>query len=186
MPVRDPAAARIGWRLVPAGAKRPTMACTICHADVHLGQVGADCERCHAVAAAKFAASRFSHDAGKFPLTGKHTTAECVKCHPMETATFPAGPGTAKRLSPTSTECLTCHNDPHLGQVDSRCQTCHVTTWFKILSYRHPGLESLFGVANHDTLPCRSCHKTETGQFPAGRGTAMRLKVGRTCVECHP
>lgn len=36
---------------------------------------------------------------------------------------------------------------------------------------------------------CRSCHtdchKKETGTFPAGAGTAIRFRVGTTCVACH-
>ena len=162
------------------------MACGSCHADVHLGQVGPACERCHSVDAAKFAPVRFNHDAGAFPLTGKHRTTACAKCHPTDTGAFPAGTGTSRRIKPASAECVSCHRDPHLGQVSARCQSCHTTAWFTLLSYRHTGLDTLFGVATHDTLPCRRCHKIETGQFPAGRGTAVRLKIGRTCIECHP
>jgi hypothetical protein len=186
VPAGDLPAGRTGLRVLPAGSKTPSTACAGCHPDVHLGQLGAACERCHAIDAAKFAPARFSHESGAFPLTGRHRTTDCVKCHPSETGTFPSGTGTSRRVKPVSAQCRSCHKDPHMGQVDPRCETCHVTTWFKILTYRHPGLENLFGVANHDALPCRSCHKMETGQFPAGQGTAMRLKVGRTCVECHP
>jgi hypothetical protein len=169
-----------------AAAKPPSMACARCHADPHLGQVGGDCERCHAIDAAKFAPVKFSHATGRFPLTGKHGPLPCAKCHPSQTAAFPAGTGTATRLAPLSPECASCHKDPHLGQVDARCASCHATETFKLASYTHSGLDSVFGVATHSRLPCKSCHKTETGQFPAGRGTALRLKVGRTCLECHP
>jgi len=175
-----------GKPAVSRRAAAPAMLCGACHADVHLGQVGPACERCHTVAAARFAAARFSHEAGAFPLTGKHGALDCAKCHATETATFPAGPGTARRLKPVSAECRACHKDPHLGQADVRCAACHSTASFRLLSYRHRGLEDLFGVGSHAKLPCRSCHKTETGQFPAGRGTAIRFKPGRTCLECHP
>ena len=163
----------------------PLMACSACHEDVHLGQVGASCNRCHAVEAARFAPARFSHGATRFPLTGKHLALQCVKCHPSETRAFPAGQGTAKRLVPTSSECEGCHKDPHLGQADRRCATCHSTASFTVATYAHPGQEYLFGVATHDRLPCGSCHKTETRQYPAGFGTALRLKVGRACKDCH-
>jgi hypothetical protein len=161
------------------------MACASCHADIHLGQLGTACERCHVIDAPKFAPAQFSHERGRFPLTGKHKGAECVKCHPNETRVFPAGNGTARRFSPMSGECQTCHKDPHLGQTDSRCDTCHTPVSFRILVYAHRGLESFF-TGYHATLACRSCHKTETGQFPAGQGTAIRFKVGRTCRACHP
>ena len=166
-------------------ARKPSTACSTCHADVHLGQVGTACDRCHAVEAARFAPTRFSHEAGAFPLAGKHRTAECAKCHPSETAAFPAGAGTARRLSPVSRECLSCHKDPHLGQVDAACSTCHSTATFKVPVYPHRGQELMYSVAGHDRLACRSCHKPVTGQFPAGRGTTLLFKVGRTCLDCH-
>jgi hypothetical protein len=170
----------------PARATVPSMACGSCHADPHFGQVGVACERCHTTDAAKFAPARFSHDAAPFQLTGKHKPLACAKCHPSETAVFPAGSGTAKRLAPVSRECAACHKDPHLGQVDSRCAACHSPETFQVTSYAHQGLDNVFGTATHARLPCRSCHKKETGQFPAGHGTAVRLRVGRTCLECHP
>jgi hypothetical protein len=170
----------------PDRAKPPSMTCSGCHADVHLGQLGAACDRCHAVDAVRFAPSRFSHDSGRFKLTGKHQAVACVKCHPSEAGAFPAGPGTAKRFNPVSNECGTCHKDPHLGQVETRCATCHATATFKISAYEHKGLDFVFSVATHSRLPCKSCHKTETGQFPAGSGTTIRFKVPRTCVGCHP
>jgi hypothetical protein len=173
--------------VAPAKAKTPSMACSACHSDAHLGQVGTACERCHAIDAARFAASRFSHQAAAFRLSGRHATLECVKCHPSETAAFPAGAGTAKRLKPVSNECRTCHKDPHLGQVDLGCATCHLTTTFSVPGYEHRGLDAIFAVASHARLPCRSCHKKETAQFPAGRGAAIRFKgLGKTCLECHP
>ena len=121
-----------------------------------------------------------------FKLAGKHATAPCLKCHPSQTAAFPSGTGTAKRLRPVDAECKTCHQDPHLGQVEGSCARCHAPSTFKLATFTHVGLENLMGVASHSRLPCKSCHKTVTGQFPAGRGTAMRFKVGRTCLECHP
>ena len=166
-------------------AKAPSTACTSCHADVHLGQVGTACESCHTVEAPKFAPLRFSHDRTAFALNGKHRTAECAKCHVSETRAFPAGTGTARRFKPMPAACGSCHKDPHLGQADSRCETCHVTTSFRLLAYTHRGLEDFFG-GFHGRLPCKSCHPTETGQFPAGYGTTIRLKVGRTCRSCHP
>lgn len=186
--VRATEGARPLTGIPPRGSRGtpPLMTCTACHADVHLGQVGASCDRCHSTEAAKFAPERFSHDKGPFPLTGKHRAIDCVKCHPSETATFPSGVGVAKRLQPVATDCLACHRDPHLGQVDQHCPACHATTTFAILTFTHRGLERFFGDANHGDLPCQSCHKKVTGQFPAGVGTAIRFKVGRTCADCHP
>jgi hypothetical protein len=170
----------------PPATPRPSMACSACHADVHLGQLESACDRCHDLNAAKFGPAKFSHDTAAFALDGRHKALPCAKCHATESGVFPAGAGSARRFRPVSRECAACHRDPHLGQVDTRCADCHTAETFRLTSYAHRGLEAIFGVATHDRLPCRSCHKTETAQFPAGRGTAMRLKVGRTCLECHP
>ena len=88
------------------------------------------------------------------------------------------------KLRPMSGECMACHKDPHLGQVEARCETCHSTETFRITAYTHRDLERFFA-GSHGKLPCERCHKTETGQFPAGQGTAVRLKVGRACLACH-
>jgi hypothetical protein len=181
----DIQAARAGLPAIPPRAQKPATACSACHADPHLGQLGSACDRCHAITAAKFAAARFNHDATKFALAGRHKAIECVKCHPSETRAFPAGTGTAKRLTAMATDCRSCHKDPHLGQVDSQCGTCHTASSFKLLAYTHRGMDDFF-TGFHGRLACRSCHKTETGQFPAGPGTAMRFKIGRTCAACHP
>ncbi|PYR01209.1 MAG: hypothetical protein DMF96_00810 [Acidobacteria bacterium] len=165
-------------------AKAPLMECASCHADVHLGQVGLACERCHAIDGVKFAAGRFSHERSQFPLTGKHQSTECAKCHLTETRAFPSGTGTAMRLHPVDNRCQACHKDPHLGQVDAECQTCHDTATFAMSTYTHRGMEDFFG-GFHGRYACKECHKSETGQFPAGRGTAVRLMVGRACSACH-
>ena len=167
----------------PLMSAPPSMACASCHADVHLGQLDVSCERCHSIAGAKFAAVRFAHESSRFPLTGKHQTTECAKCHATETRTFPAAAGRATQFHPAS-ECRTCHIDPHLGQVDARCETCHSTTTFAVPTYAHGGLDEFFA-GFHGKYPCRSCHKQETRQFPAGAGTAVRFTVGRACVACH-
>jgi hypothetical protein len=166
-------------------ATNPAQTCSTCHADPHLGQLGPACDRCHTIDAPKFAASRFAHEKTTFPLSGRHGTLACVKCHPAETRVFPAGAGTATRLAATPTECQACHKDPHLGQADRACTACHTTSSFRLLAYTHRGMDDFFG-GFHGRLPCASCHKTETGQFPTGRGTAVRLKLGRTCAACHP
>jgi hypothetical protein len=168
-----------------APPKGPSMECATCHTDVHLGQVGPACERCHAVDGLRFAAVKFSHARSSFPLTGKHQSVECVKCHRTEERTFPSGSGKAMVLNPMGTQCQACHKDPHLGQIDTRCETCHQTDTFAVSKFTHRGMEDFFK-GFHGQYACAACHKTETGRFPAGQGTAMRFQVGRTCAACHP
>lgn len=168
----------------PPRAKAPSMECSSCHRDVHLGQVAKTCELCHTVEAVKFAASKFNHESSRFRLTGKHTTTNCVECHRPETRAFPSGMGTSVAYTPIAMECRACHKDPHFGQVDTRCETCHATTSFAIESYKHQGMTDFFR-GFHSKYACKDCHKAETAHFPAGQGTAVRFIVGRTCASCH-
>ncbi|MEQ1897707.1 MAG: hypothetical protein ABL971_10025 [Vicinamibacterales bacterium] len=174
---------------VPDKMLRPgtpaAMQCVSCHNDVHLGQVGAQCERCHGVEDAKFAAKKFSHEQSRYPLTGKHRQTECTKCHHEETRAFPSRTGTAVAFARIVTECAACHKDPHIGQVDLRCETCHQTASFAITPFVHKGMDDFFG-GFHRKYACKDCHKAETGTFPAGKGTTVRFLVGRTCAACHP
>jgi len=157
---------------------------------------GLECAKCHPTVSprevplarkmdgAHFAATRFSHVHAAFALTGKHETTDCTKCHRTDTRAFPAGPGTAMVLKPMDGRCQSCHADVHLGQVDTKCEACHQTSVFKLTVYTHKGLEDFFA-GFHGKYACVACHKSETGVFPAGRGTAVRLQVGRTCIACH-
>ncbi|MBS1817966.1 MAG: hypothetical protein JSU08_08560 [Acidobacteria bacterium] len=161
-------------------------ACASCHEDAHLGQEPATCETCHTITSPKFAVPGFSHARTSFALTGKHETAACAVCHKRETGQFPKGPGTAIRFSGLAHECRSCHQDVHLGQLSGACETCHATSSFTIDHYTHKDrtLSSLF-VGRHLKATCQDCHKAATTNFPAGRGTAVRFKVERTCVSCH-
>jgi 5-methylcytosine-specific restriction endonuclease McrA len=163
-------------------------ACASCHQDVHLGQEGDRCENCHSLAQPKFAASGFAHAKTSFPLTGKHAAAACSVCHKPETAAFPARRGTAIRYKGLGHECRACHEDVHLGQVPAACEACHTTQAFRIDRYRHQNarlLAASFFVGAHAVATCQACHKPSTGQFPAGRGRAVRFKVETACESCH-
>lgn len=169
----------------PVKAVAPAMACATCHRDVHLGQVSTACESCHEVRSAKFAASAFVHERTAFALTGKHQSIACVACHKPATRSFPAGNGSAVSYKPTPSACTACHKDDHLGQFPSQCESCHSTATFKIGDFKHTGMDDFFG-GFHGRYPCASCHKPENRTYPAGRGTVVRYRVGRTCGDCHP
>ena len=162
--------------------------CASCHRDPHLGQLGTTCERCHTVAAQKFAAVKFSHAAAGFQLTGKHQAVACANCHKAETGTFPAGTGTAVRYKSATgagTACSVCHKDTHLGQLGKKCELCHNIAGFTIPYYTHL-LRPEMSKGKHAPLECRACHKREEGMFPDGTGAAVRY-VGfqEGCASCH-
>jgi len=107
-----------------------------------------------------------------------------VKCHKTETRAFPAGTGAAMVLKPIDAACRACHVDVHLGQVDQKCEACHQTRAFKIFVYTHKGLEDFFAGV-HGKYACADCHKKAEGVYPAGRGVAVKFRVGRDCASCH-
>jgi hypothetical protein len=187
-PARPPSSATT--RAAPSttavtGFKTTPTACASCHQDVHLGQVGTDCQSCHSASGITFAADRFSHERATFHLTGAHQKVACEKCHKSETAAFPAGRGTAVRLAGLGTTCAACHADVHLGQVSQTCETCHSTDAFKVARYKHQSPPSGFFAGRHNSAKCVDCHKPSTGDFPAGHGTTVRFQVSTQCVACH-
>jgi len=158
------------------------LACNGCHAkdDAHQGKFGKDCAGCHQATAWKDVT--FDHSKSAFPLDGKHTGVECLKCH--------AGPGFAVAGS----TCGACHakDDAHKGQFGTDCGGCHRTTAWTDVSFDHS--KSAFPLdGKHLTLQCAQCH--DKGVF---KGTATACSachkqpathVGAfftgTCTDCH-
>ena len=161
--------------------------CASCHKDVHLGQVGARCENCHTVDAPKFALMSFQHSTTRFPLTGKHAPLRCEACHSVATQDFPAGHGTAVRLTGIGATCASCHQDPHRNELGRECQQCHSADTFSIKRYTHVNARSLraFFTGRHITA-CSACHKpsvTRTGA--AASAVLASYKTSTTCTACH-
>ena len=104
--------------------------CAGCHEDIHRGQLGNDCERCHGEQTWEPQGQVTLHERTRFPLIGVHAFTPCYRCHPgAEVGVF----------VPTDTECVTCHmsdlfnatNPPHIGlDMVDRCDRCHLPrTW---------------------------------------------------------
>lgn len=104
--------------------------CGGCHEDVHIGQLGQDCLKCHQRQTWEPIGMLAQHNRTRFPLVGVHAATACRRCH--EGAEI-------GRFKPLSTECHTCHaadlaraNNPnHIAFGWTRnCDECHVpTTW---------------------------------------------------------
>lgn len=104
--------------------------CAGCHEDIHQGQLGPNCTRCHQENTWQPQNQISLHARTRFPLVGVHASTACHRCHPgIETG----------KILPADPECLTCHqkdlaraNNPNhigLGWVD-RCNRCHLPrTW---------------------------------------------------------
>jgi hypothetical protein len=104
--------------------------CAGCHEDIHLGELGSDCVRCHHERTWEPQGQVELHRQTRFPLVGVHASTACHRCHPgAEVGDFvPANP-----------ECVTCHASDlartqvpdhfGLGWTD-RCDRCHLPrTW---------------------------------------------------------
>jgi hypothetical protein len=173
------AVARVGFATTPA-------ACASCHKDVHLGQVGAQCETCHDVAAPRFALAGFSHARTEFALTGKHESLDCASCHKVEAAQFPAGHGQTRRLTGMGTACVACHADVHRTELPQACEQCHTTERFAITQYAHRNARTLRGffTGAHAAASCAACHKPAA--VIVATGTVLpSFRTSTTCTTCH-
>jgi hypothetical protein len=76
-----------------------------------------------------------------------------------------------------SQRCLTCHEDPHAGELGTECQQCHSfpgpwkRSW---LLYDHAARARYPLAGGHAALTCSACHKA-----PPYRS------VKRECADCH-
>ena len=150
--------------------------CGSCHSDIHEGQLGRDCLRCHSTQQWKL--TGFDH--GKqtaFPLLGKHQAVadrgNCTGCHVAKD--WP------RQLKPVPTSCgaASCHkrDDKHRGSKGNDCAGCHDATGFEVARKAQSGHDltpQRFGGA-HDRLPCRTCHE----------GNQKLTGQGDMCITCH-
>jgi len=147
--------------------------CAGCHPDVHLGQLGPVCERCHAAELLTWVPREeiALHARTRFPLVGVHAGVACWACHPgYEVGIF----------TDIDVECIGCHaadlavatNPDHLAQgwIDG-CDRCHIPTSWTGAGFNHSSYP-LIGV--HAVTDCAECHP---GGIFAGTPTA--------CVDCH-
>jgi hypothetical protein len=104
--------------------------CAGCHEDIHTGELGQDCRRCHGEWTWEPQGQLELHRQTRFPLVGVHAVTPCYRCH--------AGAEVGNFL-PTDVECVTCHqsdlaratNPNHIGLGWTQgCDRCHLPrTW---------------------------------------------------------
>jgi hypothetical protein len=177
-------------------------ACADCHTDVHRGQLGRECARCHAQTAWK-PAPGFDHAKTAYPLTGSHAKVDCLKCH----AAAQVVKGTDAKGQPLPewkplphADCVSCHKDPHAGRFKGACAKCHTTEgWHTITpsGFNHD-LTRYPLRGRHAGLACEKCHdpKVPGSQKPkfalctdchsdAHAGTATLAGKAVDCASCH-
>lgn len=159
--------------------------CISCHQadDVHKGQQGSDCSRCHDELgwSAKVA---FDHGLTAFPLLGLHASVSCEECH--LTAAF----------KDADRQCAACHeaDDGHEGSLGPNCGECHNPNGWKWWRFDHDQQTSFALHGAHEDLQCGSCHRTPTeGDVNLAqschschaRDDAHSGQMGRRCDVCH-
>lgn len=147
--------------------KNTPQTCVGCHAinDVHHGQNGTDCKKCHSEKSWKTVSFDHNRDT-HFALRGSHATTDCNSCHKQ--GKFEVKLGSA---------CVDCHraDDVHKGKNGSECQQCHNERKWKDSKFNHAKDTKFALTGKHENLACESCH----------RGNVKTETLAMTCISCH-
>lgn len=151
-----------------------SMLCTSCHSDIHRGELGATCTKCHTAQNWNVPDIRQRHQQTRFPLTGRHASADCRSCH---------SGSAGKQYAGTPVACIECHRNDYVSAVNpnhrtagfsTRCTDCHsvsASSWGTGFSHE---LTRFALTGSHRAVACVDCHTQN--RF---RGTPM------TCISCH-
>jgi cytochrome b subunit of formate dehydrogenase len=158
-------------------------ACIACHADKHEGQFVASCEKCHSTAGWTAKDLKFAHEKdSSFKLTGKHESVACAKCHKPKKPDGALGTALFKGLS---SDCTSCHEDPHKKQFVSTCTQCHTTAGWtkKALIFNHDRDSKFKLESKHARISCEKCHVPTSPDKKLASALFHDLKSG--CADCH-
>jgi len=185
--------------------------CVSCHQDVHQGELGTDCTRCHSTRSfVDEARMRRAHHLTRFPLVGAHRIADCAACHP------PAAQGQPSYVN-TAIDCVACHLDDYQATTNPNhqasgfptdCQRCHApiswmparvgsflqhdTLYFPIYSGAHRGKWSTCSMChtnqnNYTEFSCLQCHEhNQTRMDDKHSGISGYSYTSQACYSCHP
>lgn len=151
----------------PSEEKKLPMDCHNCHQadDVHKGQEGKQCERCHNQRGWRVEVF-FDHDLTRFPLIGLHAVTPCEECH-LE-ATY----------KQTPSDCLSCHkpHDDHKGSLGPKCAPCHNPNGWDLWTFDHDSGTDFKLEGAHQGLQCRACHM---------KPVKAKIRQSMACSSCH-
>ncbi len=151
------------------------------------------CLACHPTGSTE---GLFDHNQSNFPLTGSHTTVDCLQCH-------------ATGFEGTPTECSACHitdfnqatNPNHVSlNIPTDCASCHTTTpdWnpasFALHNTYYPlnGAHAVIadqcvtchnGDYNNTPNTCAGCHQSDYNQTTTPSHIALNFSTN--CASCH-
>ncbi|MEW5852040.1 MAG: cytochrome c3 family protein [Myxococcota bacterium] len=153
--------------------------CISCHEDKHNGTLGGgpDCKKCHTEGFA-FQQVNFDHNTQtKYPLTGRHASVSCAKCHSTAPASYAV----------KETQCVSCHGgqDIHAGKLGNDCAKCH-TTQGGALKFNHNTMTKYALTDAHARAQCVGCHFVEkTKNDPTPQVDWTFRSQGTSCKDCH-
>lgn len=188
---------------------KPKSACLGCHEDVHQGEFGQDCARCHTARSfIDHARMARAHNITRFPLTGAHLATDCEACH------RPGGQGHLNYVN-LRIDCVACHLDDYnattnpshtAGNFSTDCTECHSpVSWraarfpnhdalfFPIFSGAHRGKwttcsECHVNPGNITQFECILCHAHSDSTNMANKhaGVSGYAFNSQACYGCHP
>lgn len=162
--------------------------CASCHDkdDIHKGQLGAQCDKCHDATSWKASGFEHARDA-RFPLRGRHRDAKCESCH--KSRGFGDKP---------PTRCATCHERDdlekgHKGRYGDKCESCHSALAWKPSTFDHERDSRYALRGKHATTKCEECHRRPLSEEkPLARCFACHERsdkhngqLDKECQNCH-
>ncbi len=121
--------------------------CFGCHTDIHQGELGKDCAKCH-TGGENFKTLVFDHNRdSRFSLTGFHQLVSCDECHPK------------RKYKLEKMQCFSCHakDDVHQKKLGDDCAKCHETTG-GAPKFDHNVHTDFKQEGVHARIECERCH----------------------------
>jgi len=125
----------------------------------------------------------FDHSLSDYPLDGEHRRLPCESCH---------SPSLKYRDAPAA--CIDCHrqDDPHRGQLGSKCASCHGVDGWLSVGFDHERDTGFALRGRHGKVSCALCHPNERyDPTPKDCHACHRLDdahaggMGKRCDGCH-
>ena len=108
---------------------------------------------------------KFDHTATGFALRDAHAKTTCEECH-------------RQGLEALSSQCQSCHHDPHAGFRTVTCQECHdERTWRVARNFTFHERTRFPLTGAHASIQCEACHRQRRGE-PAAF-------IPTECFVCH-
>ena len=152
--------------------------CFACHVDIHKGELGEDCAKCH-TGGENFKTLVFDHNKdSQFALTGFHQLVQCDGCH------------VGRKYKLGDIACYACHakDDVHNAKLGNNCEKCHEPSG-GARKFDHNLHTTFTQEGVHARIECSRCHVIKTDRSPGSSGVELDLEfraAGRGCEACHP